>query len=63
LIARKTASKSNEIPLVQEMMEEFPLQDMIITLDALHCQTKTLKAIKDSGNDYVVQVKDNQKNS
>ena len=63
LIARKTASKSNEIPLVQEMMEEFPLQNMIITLDALHCQTKTLKAIKDSGNDYVVQVKENQKNS
>jgi len=63
LIARKTASKSNEIPLVQMMMEEFPLKDMIITLDALHCQTKTLKAIKDSGNDYVIQVKDNQKNS
>ena len=63
LIARKTASKSNEIPLVQEMMEEFPLQNMIITLDALHCQSKTLKAIKDSDNDYVVQVKDNQKNS
>jgi hypothetical protein len=63
LIARKTASKSNEIPLVQTMMEEFPLKDMIITLDALHCQAKTLKAIKDSGNDYVVQVKDNQKNS
>ncbi len=62
LIARKTASKSNEIPLVQEMMEEFPLQNMIVTLDALHCQSKTLKAIKDSGNDYVVQVKDNQKN-
>lgn len=63
LIARKTASKSNEIPLVQEMMEEFPLQDLVITLDALHCQSKTLKAIKNSGNDYVVQVKDNQKNS
>jgi len=63
LIARKTASKSNEIPLVQEMMQEFPLKDMIITLDALHCQTKTLKAIKDSGNEYVIQVKDNQKNS
>ena len=62
LIARKTADKSNEIPLVQEMMQEFPLQDMIITLDALHCQTKTLKTIKESGNDYVVQVKENQKN-
>jgi hypothetical protein len=63
LIARKTASKSNEIPLVQEMMEEFPLKNMIITLDALHCQTKTLKAIKNSANEYVIQVKENQKNS
>ena len=43
------------------MMLEFPLQDMIITLDAMHCQTKTLENIKTSGNDYVVQVKENQK--
>ena len=63
LIARKTAPKSNEIPLVQDMMEEFSLQNMIVTLDVLNCQSKTLKAIKDSGNDYVVQVKDDQKNS
>lgn len=63
IIARKTASKSNEIPLVQEMMEEFPLKEFVLTLDALHCQTKTLKAIKNSGNDYVIQVKENQKNS
>jgi len=63
LIARKTASKSNEIPLVQEMIGEFPIKAMVITLDALHCQSKTLKAIKDSGNDYLVQVKENQKNS
>ena len=63
LMARKTATKSNEIPLVQEMLEEFPLEKMIITLDALHCQTKTAKLIKESGNDYVLQVKKNQKNS
>jgi len=63
LIARKTATKSNEIPLVQEMLSSFPLKDMIITLDALHCQTKTAKAIKESGNEYVLQVKNNQKNS
>jgi hypothetical protein len=63
LMARKTASKSNEIPLVQEMMIEFPLEAMIITLDAMHCQTQTLKAIKESANEYVVQVKENQKNS
>lgn len=61
--ARKTATKSNEIPLVQEMIEQFPYENVIITLDAMHCQKETLKAIKDSGNDYVVQVKKNQKNS
>lgn len=40
LMARKTATKSNEIPLVQEMIESFPFKDMIFTLDALHCQKK-----------------------
>lgn len=63
LSARKTATKSNEIPLVQEMLETFPLKDMIITLDALHCQTKTAKAIKKSGNEYVLQVKKTKKDS
>lgn len=63
LIARQTATKSNEIPLVQEMLREFPLEQIVLTLDAMHCQSETLKAIKESGNDYVVQVKKNQKNS
>lgn len=63
IMARQTASKSNEIPLVQEMLKEFPLEKLILTMDAMHCQSETLKAIKESGNDYVVQVKENQKNS
>ena len=63
LMARKTATKSNEIPLVQEMLTSLPLKDVIITLDAMHCQTKTAKMIKESGNEYVLQVKNNQKNS
>jgi len=61
IIARQTASKSNEIPLVQEMLKEFPLEKMVLTLDALHCQSETLTAIIESKNDYVVQVKGNQK--
>jgi len=61
LMARKTATKSNEIPLVQEMIETFPFKDMIFTLDALHCQKKPVKLIKQSGNEYVLQVKKNQK--
>jgi len=43
LMARRTATKSNEIPLVQEMLKSFPLEKMVITLDALHCQKKQQK--------------------
>lgn len=57
ILSRKTESRSNEIPLVQEILREFPLKNLIITMDAMHCQEETLKLIKDSGNDYVVQVK------
>lgn len=61
LMHRKTDDKSNEIPTVQELLKEFPLKDMIITIDAMHTQKETTKIIKDSGNDYVLQVKKNQK--
>ena len=61
ITARKTFDKSNEIPLVQEMLKEFPLKNLIFTMDAMHCQSETLNIIKESGNDYVVQVKKNQK--
>jgi len=37
------------------------IKDVIFTLDALHCQTKTAQAIKHSGNEYLLQVKKNQK--
>ena len=61
IIAKKTFTKSNEIPLVQDMLREFPLKNLVFTIDAMHCQSETLKIIKDSENDYVVQVKKNQK--
>jgi len=59
--SKSVNSKSNEIPAVQEILKEFPLKDVIITLDALHTQKETTKIIKESGNDYVLQVKKNQK--
>ena len=61
LMQRQTAAKSNEIPLVQEMLKDLGIENLILTLDAMHCQSETLKAIKDSGNEYVVGVKKNQK--
>ena len=54
--------KENEIPMVRELIKTLNLQGVIFTLDALHCQSKTTKTIIDTKNDYVVGVKDNQKN-
>ncbi len=61
LAHEEIATKTNEIPTAQKLMEELGLSGYIYTFDALHCQEKTLKAAKDSGNDAVVQVKGNQK--
>jgi len=53
--------KTNEIPKVQALIQELGLTGYIFTMDALHCQHKTLKSVVDSGNNAIVQVKDNQK--
>lgn len=37
------------------------LSGYIFTFDALHCQEKTLKTAKESGNEAIVPVKGNQK--
>ena len=63
LMARKTADKSHEIPLVQQMLLKSPLKKRIFTMDAMHCQKETLRMVVEGDNDYVVQVKGNQKNS
>ena len=61
LAHEEIATKTNEIPTAQKLMEELGLSGYIYTFDALHCQEKTLKAAEESGNDAIVQVKANQK--
>ena len=58
--SQKVAAKTNEIPCVQKMIQESDLEQVIFTLDALHCQKKTVAEIIDSNNDYVIAVKKNQ---
>lgn len=53
--------KTNEIPTVQTLIKLLDLQEVTFTLDALHCQTKTVKVIKKTGNHYIIGVKNNQK--
>jgi len=53
-------SKESEIKIVQEMLKELKIDKAVFTLDALHCQKKTVKAIIESGNGYLITVKKNQ---
>jgi hypothetical protein len=36
---------------------------MVFTLDAMHTQVETIEAIKDNGNDAVIQLKKTKKHS
>lgn len=53
--------KTNEIPKVQELIESLGVKGYVFTMDALHCQYKTLKAVTESKNNAIIQVKRNQK--
>lgn len=59
--AQKSVSgKSNEIPAVQELVEELNISGCIVVADALNCQKKTAQAVIDGGADYLLCAKDNQ---
>ena len=53
--------QASEIHCVQDMVRRMPFKNKVFTLDALHCQKATIKAIIDSHNDYLITVKKNQK--
>ena len=61
LAHEEIAAKTNEIPTAQNLIEALGLTGRIFTFDALHCQEKTLRIAKLTGNDVIVQVKANQK--
>lgn len=52
--------QTSEISVVQELLNQFEITKAVFTLDALHCQKKTVQAIIKSGNNYVITVKQNQ---
>lgn len=54
--------KKSEIETVKQLIEMLNLKDVILSLDALHCQKNTVKTIVKSKNNYVIGVKGNQKN-
>jgi hypothetical protein len=53
--------KTNEIPVARSLFEKLDLDGRIVSLDALHTQDKTARAlVLEHGADYLLTVKDNQ---
>lgn len=52
--------KTNEIPAITEILRGLVLEGRVITMDALHTQRETARAILEGGGDYVMIVKGNQ---
>ena len=57
----KTNQKSNEITAIPELIKVLDIEDCIITIDAMGCQTKIAESIVNNGADYILAVKENQK--
>jgi len=57
---KETDSKTNEIPIMQKMLEAMEIKGNVITADAMHCQTKTAEMIQEKGGEYILQIKGNQ---
>ena len=55
-----TEEKSNEITAVPRLLEMLAIEGAVVTLDAMHCQKETARAIRHKGADYVLPVKANQ---
>ena len=53
--------KESEIPKARELIKMLNLENVIFTMDALHCQKKTIQTIIKSNNNYCIGVKGNQK--
>lgn len=58
---KKISDKTNEIPMVKELLAPLKMEGSIVTLDALHTQKKTASYIVEKKKaDYVLIAKDNQ---
>jgi len=57
-----SAGKGNELAAIKALLDTLVLKGCIVTLDALGCQTEVAEKIVAQGGDYVLAVKDNQKN-
>lgn len=58
----KVNQKSNEITVIPELLNALDLQNCIVTIDAMGCQTAISKKIIERNADYVLHIKNSQNN-
>ena len=58
---QKTNQKSNEITAIPKLLKLLELNGYIVSIDAMGCQTKIARQIRNQGADYVLALKANQK--
>jgi predicted transposase YbfD/YdcC len=58
----KVADKSNEITAIPKLLSRLDIAGAVVTIDAMGCQKKIAKQIKQQGGDYVLSLKGNQGN-
>jgi predicted transposase YbfD/YdcC len=51
--------KTNEIPIMQEMLKYIDIKGKVVTADAMHCQKDTAALIHEGGGDYILGLKGN----
>lgn len=59
LSSKSVDGKSNEIPAVQELLQQLDIAGCLVVADALNCQKETAKVIISGKGDYLLNVKEN----
>jgi predicted transposase YbfD/YdcC len=54
------ADKSNEITAIPKLLKMLELEGALVSIDAIGCQKEIARAVRDTGADYLLQVKGNQ---
>ena len=54
------SEKTNEIPVVRDLLDMIDIKGKTITADAMHCQQKTAEKIIGNQGNYVLGLKENQ---
>ena len=57
----RVEEKSNEITAIPELLSSIFIKDSLISIDAMGCQQNIAATIVDKGGDYLLAVKENQK--